>query len=194
MNSFHPLAGKRFEKGHKEAIVVTAQKSACFHPLAGKRFEKDSFCIAKWHKLDFKVSIPLRGKGLRKPKGAEKLYAAIRAVSIPLRGKGLRKRFFPIDWLRFPNLVSIPLRGKGLRKKRPTHLSVQRGLWLVSIPLRGKGLRKRNSYGSSKQWKTTVSIPLRGKGLRKKRAKTWAAATTCFHPLAGKRFEKASRT
>jgi hypothetical protein len=67
---------------------------ARFHPLAGKRFEEEG---------NIKIS-------------AEKARQAL--VSIPLRGKGLRKehlRFSPLSNRR-EGRVSIPLRGKGLRK------------------------------------------------------------------------------
>ena len=61
---FHPLAGKRFEK-----VLFGDQNSDedaddGFHPLAGKRFEKvENIETQAKQRI---VSIPLRGKGLRK--------------------------------------------------------------------------------------------------------------------------------
>jgi len=61
------------------------------------------------------VSIPLRGKGMRKEEGKLKTKT-ISTVSIPLRGKGMRKAISPYQAIGYIG-VSIPLRGKGMRKE-----------------------------------------------------------------------------
>ena len=87
-----------------------------FHPLAGKRFEK--------------VSLP----------GDTDPFLTV--VSIPLRGKGLRKRCVrPYQLVRNLRHVSIPLRGKGLRKMAATVLKLS-GLKDSFHPLAGKRFEK----------------------------------------------------
>ena len=136
---FHPLAGKRFEKaengdmlrikgyyvfpspcGEKvwestEKLKTGFRKESGFHPLAGKRFEKEDGAWRSGCRHRRSVSIPLRGKGLRKFRFLP-LRTLQKIVSIPLRGKGLRKDYWVPNPRTQAGKVSIPLRGKGLRK------------------------------------------------------------------------------
>ena len=108
----------------------------------------------------------------------------------PLAGKRFEKAKDCAQRTRYPSLVSIPLRGKGLRKLELLKRLTTKGGTDCFHPLAGKRFEKvpLAIYASG----LPVSIPLRGKGLRKLKKEVGAENMYLFgfHPLAGKRFEK----
>ena len=131
-DGFHPLTGKRFEKGgdfpqhgrvmHRVSIPLQGKglrknrmvylppknSSRSFHPLTGKRFEKEEsgFLVSRWHLRGFH---PLTGKRFEKARRNTKSRPGTILVSIPLRGKGLRKPSFLVSKkLRYPILFPSP--------------------------------------------------------------------------------------
>ena len=73
------------------------------------------------------------------------LVALLLGVSIPLRGKGLRKKLVQDKGLL--SLVRFhPLAGKRFEKVKKDALEMIESTSSVSIPLRGKGLRKGSFF------------------------------------------------
>ena len=110
-----PLRGKGLRKPRCWWIILR-WRFGCFHPLTGKRFEKGQTLIPNYCRLfPITVSIPLRGKGLRK-KPSSRQQNKWKTSFHPLAGKRFEKVAIPMEEGDSFAIVSIPLRGKGLRK------------------------------------------------------------------------------
>jgi len=90
-------------------------------------------------------------------------FLILNTVSIPLRGKGMRKDWF-YGYLDSLRCVSIPLRGKGMRKvKNMGEFTVEEAFQSpCGVKVCGKFF-----FDSFTEMICVVSIPLRGKGMRK---------------------------